>query len=192
MKIVHTQRGIIIEAFDNKPATYDAYVTYDKVVRPFEENKLRVLDSAFMIEGNLDTIISYYFFGRNIPETKEKSEKFKTFILSSDWCSFSAKRKLIIHIINEMNLLKGAEKNDYESLLRKTMSYRNAFAHEVMSTNGEIAKLKFYEGGTKIKTIDDNYLNEIEKDLNLAFEMTMKIAIQIGAIVPHNENGEIL
>jgi hypothetical protein len=191
MKILQTQRGINIEAFDNKPAEYDAFVTYDKVIRPYEENKLRVLDSAFEVEGLLDTIIAHYFFGRK-PETKVPLEKFKTFILSSDWCSFSSKRKLIIHIVNEMTLLKGSEKSVYESLLRKTMSYRNAFAHGVMATNGEIVRLKFYEGGTKIKTIDDNYLTEIEKDINLAFEMTMKIAFQIGAFVQHDHNENAL
>jgi hypothetical protein len=91
-----------------------------------------------------------------------------------------------------MNLLKGAEKNDYENLLRKTMSYRNAFAHGVMSTNGEIVRLKFYEGGTKIKTIDDDYLSEIEKDLNQSFKMTMKIAFQMGAFIHHDKNKNAL
>jgi hypothetical protein len=191
MKILQTQTSLIIEAFDNKPAEYHADVTYDKVVRPYEENKLRVLDSAFEVEGILDTIIAHYFFDRK-PETKEKLEKFKSIILSSDWCSFSSKRKLIIHIVNEMNLLKGAEKNDYENLLRKTMSYRNAFAHGVMSTNGEIVRLKFYEGGTKIKTIDDDYLSEIEKDLNQSFKMTMKIAFQMGAFIHHDKNKNAL
>ena len=191
MKILQTQTSLIIEAFDNNPAEYKADVTYDKVVRPYEENKLRVLDSAFEVEGILDSIIGHYFFDRK-PETKEKLEKFKSIILSSDWCSFSSKRKLIIHIINEMNLLKGAEKNNYENLLRKTMSYRNAFAHGVMSTNGEIVRLKFYEGGNKTKTIDDDYLSEIEKDLNQAFEMTMKIAFQIGAFIHHDKNKNAL
>jgi hypothetical protein len=130
-------------------------------------------------------IITYYFFGREIPENKIKSEQFKILVLTSDWCSFSSKRKLVSQIINEKQLLKGVEKNNYDNLLRKTMSYRNAFTHGIMSTNGEIVKLKFYEGGPKIKTINDEYLNEIEKDLNLAFHMTFDIGIKIGAIVPH-------
>jgi hypothetical protein len=191
MKILKTQTSLILEAFDDKPAEFRADVTYDKVVRPFEVNKLRVLDSAFEVEGILDTIISHYFFDRK-PETKEKLEKFKSIILSSDWCSFSSKRKLIIHIINEMNLLQGAEKNDYENLLRKTMSYRNAFAHGVMSTNGEIVRLKYYEGGTKIKTLDDDYLSEIERDLNQAFETTMNISFKIGALIKHDNNNNAL
>jgi hypothetical protein len=185
MKIIRTQRGLIIEAFDNKPATWKADETDQKVVRPFEENKLRIIDTAYFIEEHLEMIITHYFFGRMIPENKLKSEKFKSFILSSDWCSFSSKRKLVFHIINEENLLKGSEKNNYESLLRKTMSYRNAFTHGTMSTNGEIVKLKFYEGNPKIKTIDDDFLNEIENDLNKAFQMTFELATKIGAIVPH-------
>lgn len=185
MKIIKTKKGLILEAFDSKPATYKADETYPNVVRPFEENKLRIIDAAYFIEEHLEMIITHYFFGRKIPENKEKSEKFKSFVLSSDWCSFSSKRKLILHIVSEESLLKGSEKNDYESLLRKTMSYRNAFTHGTMATNGEIIRLKFYEGSPKIKTIDDDYLSEIEKDLNLAFQMTFDLAIRIGAIVPH-------
>jgi hypothetical protein len=185
MKIVKTQQGIIIEAFDNKPATYKTDVTYQKVVRPFEENKLKIIDAACFIEEHLEKIIIHYFFGREIPENKVKSEKFKSFVLSSDWCSFSSKRKIVQHIINEEALLKGSEKNDYESLLRKTMSYRNSFTHGTMSTNGEVVKLKFYEGNPKVVTIDDDYLNAIEKDLGKAFQMTFDLAIKIGAIVPH-------
>jgi hypothetical protein len=185
MKIIKTKKGFIIEAFDNKPATYKADETYPNIIRPFEENKLKIIDTAYFIEEHLEMIITHYFFGRNIPENKDKSEKFKTLILTSDWCSFSSKRKLILHIINEKSLLKGSEKNDYENLLRKTMSYRNAFTHGIMSTNGDIVKLKFYEGGPKIKTIDDDYLSEIEKDLNLAFQLTFELAIKIGALVTH-------
>jgi DNA-directed RNA polymerase subunit F len=54
-----------------------------------------------------------------------------------------------------------------------------------MSTNGEIVRLKYYEGNPKIKTIDDDLLNEIENDLTQAFQMTFDLAVKIGAIVPH-------
>jgi hypothetical protein len=185
MKIIKTKQGLIIEAFDNKPAIWKTDETHQKVVRPFEENKLRIIDTAYFIEEHLEMIITHYFFGRSIPENKLKSEKFKSFILSSDWCPFSSKRKLVFHIINEENLLKGTVKNEYDRLLRKTMSYRNTFTHGTMSTNGEIVKIKFYEGNPRIKTNDDNFLNEIENDLNKAFQMTFDLAIKIGAIVPH-------
>jgi hypothetical protein len=191
MKIIKTKRGIIIEAFDGNPATFDS-TTFDKVVQPFQENKIRVLESVFLIEDNIEKIITYYFFGRNEPENKERSEKFKTLILTSDWCTFSSKRKLINHIINEKLLLSGARKSDYEKLLQKTMSYRNAFTHGTMSTNGDIVKLKYFEGGPKIKIIDDNYLTEMEKDINLAFDITMEIAYKIGAIVQNDINNNAL
>ena len=186
MKIISTPRAILLEAFDNQPATYDADITYSKVIQPFLENKIRILDTAFAIENNIDMIIAHYFFGTNDLKTKDKSEKFKTLVLTSDWCTFASKRKLIFQIINEQNLLKGSEKNDYESYLQKTMSYRNAFTHGTMSTNGEIVKLKYYEGGPKIKTIDDNYLTEIEQNLKATFDLTMKVAFQIGAIIQHD------
>jgi len=185
MKIINTPSGFILEAFDNKPASYKAIETENSVLNPFAQNKLNIIDTAYFIEEHLEKIITHYFFGRDIPENKNKSEKFRSFVLSSDWCSFSSKRKLVLHIINEESLLKGPEKNDYENLLRKTMSYRNSFTHGTMSTNGEIVRLKYYEGNPKLKTIDDDYLNEIENDLNRAFQMTFDLAVKIGAIVPH-------
>lgn len=186
MKIIKVPRGIMIEAFDNQPATYDANITYDKVIIPFLENKIRILDAAFMIENHIETIISFYFFGRNNPETKEQSEKFRTLILTSDWCTFSSKRKLINQIINEKSWLKGSEKNDYDKLLQKSMSYRNAFTHGTMSTNGDVVKLRYYEGTPKIKKIDDDFLTEIEKDLNQAFNLTYKIELESGAVFKEN------
>jgi hypothetical protein len=185
MKIINTPSSFILEAFDNKPASYKAIETENSVLNPFAQNKLSIIDTAYFIEEHLENIITHYFFGREIPENKIKSEKFRSFVLSSDWCSFSSKRKLVLHIINEETLLKGSDKNEYENLLRKTMSYRNSFTHGTMSTNGEIVRLKYYEGNPKIKTIDDDLLNEIENDLTQAFQMTFDLAVKIGAIVPH-------
>jgi hypothetical protein len=187
MKIIKTTRGIILEGYGDKPATFSVDTTYPNLIKPFDENKLIILDSAISIENLLETIISHYFFDRNNPNNKEKAEKFKSLVLASEWCSFSSKRKLIIHIVNELLLLKGFEKNDYENLLRKIMNYRNAFAHGEMSTNGEIVKLKFFEGAPKIITIDDTYLSEVEKDLNTCFKMTMDLAFNIGAWVKHEK-----
>lgn len=186
MKIINTPSGFILEAFDNKPASYKAIETENSILNPFAQNKLNIIDTAYFIEEHLEKIITQYFFGRDIPENKTKSEKFKSFVLSSDWCSFSSKRKLVLHIISEETLLQGSDKNDYEALLRKTMSYRNAFTHGIMSTNGEIVRLKYYEGNPKIKTIDDYFLTEIEKDLNRTYQITFDLAIKIGAIIPHD------
>ncbi len=191
MKRISTQEAILLEAFDDKPAEFKAE-TYQKIIKPFEENKLRIIETASLIEEHLERIITFYFFGRTIPENKIKSEKFQSFILSSDWCSFSSKRKLILHIINEEKLLQGSEKNDFENLLRKTMSYRNAFTHGTMATNGEIIRLKYYEGSTKIKNIDDDYLTEIENDLNRTFDLTMDLSIRIGSTILHDSQQNAL
>lgn len=179
MKIIEVKIGLILEAFDGKPAHYDVN-TIGSITNPFDKNKLKIIDAAYTIEGLLDTIISYYFFGEDKKDDESKNN-FNSLILSSDWCTYSSKRKLIIEIVNELELLEGKEKDTYFQLLRKVMSYRNAFTHGEMRTNGDEIRLKYFEGKPQLKTIDDELLNKIEKDLNdcfgLTFDLTQNIKV---------------
>jgi len=182
MKIIKIQRAIILDGFGIKPAHFDE-TTATNLLNPFDTNKLTILNAAFDIEGMLEKIISHYFFDRANLSLRENATKFQNLILSSDWCSFSSKRKLISHIINEKSLLKGKEKNDYEELLRKIMSYRNAFAHGEFATNGEIVRLKYFEGSPRIITIDDTYLSKVETDINICFETTFDLSFKTGTMI---------
>jgi hypothetical protein len=185
MKKIKAPRSIKIEAFDEQPAVYTAGSTYESVVKPFEDNKIIIINSAYNIENLLETIITHYFFGINSPDTKDKAEKFKSLILTSDWCSFSSKKKLILQIVNELSLLNGKTKSTYETLLSKVMRFRNAFTHGDMTTNGEIVKLKFYEGQPKTQTVDEQYLTEIETAINECFNITWELALKTGAMFMH-------
>src|SRR5260221_287148 len=84
-------------------------------------NRLKVIEGALSVERTLESVIVYYFFG----DAHERRAVFESMILGSDWCSFAAKRKLIDHIIDDRNLLQGNEKNIFENVMRKVISYRN-------------------------------------------------------------------
>lgn len=186
MKTIKAQRSIILDGFGIKPAHWDETVTTD-LINPFDANKLIILNASFNIESLLEKIISHYFFDRTIQSQKENEIKFQNLILSSDWCSFSSKRKLISHIINEQSLLKGKEKNDYEELLGKIMRYRNAFAHGEFATNGEIVRLKYFEGSLKIITIDDTYLSKVETDIKNCFDITFDLSFKTGTMIKREQ-----
>src|SRR5438132_1415428 len=79
------------------------------VLREARQNRLVVIESALAIEDAVDTVIERYFF----PESPQKRQLFKSLVVDSDWCSFSAKRKLINHIIDEQKLLQGKRKSEF-------------------------------------------------------------------------------
>jgi hypothetical protein len=53
MKIINTPSSFILEAFDNKPASYKAIETENSVLNPFAQNKLSIIDTAYFIEEHL-------------------------------------------------------------------------------------------------------------------------------------------
>lgn len=180
MKAIKVKSTTKIEVFDEPTEA----VTPDllaQIYAPIDESKLKIFESFASTEHIIVEIIAYYFYGINSNENKEFKSRFNSLILASDWCSFSSKRKLMMHIINDKNLLDGKEKENYDKLLRNIMSYRNAFAHGEMSTDGRIVKLRYYESTPRKITIDQNYLDKIENDLNDCFEKTFELAQRIGA-----------
>src|SRR6266480_3125159 len=140
-------------------------------------NRLRVIEGALSVENQLDAVILHYFFG----SSHERRAVFESLVLASDWCSFAAKRKLITHIINEQKLLEGRDKQDFDDLIRKVMSVRNAFAHGKISSDDKRAWLSFFEGTPRKVELTDEYLSEIEGLLRITFDKTFALAVAIGA-----------
>jgi len=181
MKIIKTNPGVTIEAFDGPSAPITPELV-NKIMSPALENKLYIITIANEIERIINDIISFYFFERH-EITKEGKNKFVALVLNSDWCTFSSKRKLLNHIINEQELLKGKSKNEYENILRKTMSYRNAFTHGQLSTDGRTVKLSYFEGSPKTQFLTDEYLSKIEETVNMCQQTTIDISYSSGARV---------
>jgi len=102
-------------------------------------------------------------------------------VLGSDWCSFAAKRKLITHIINEQKLLEGLDKQEFDNLIRKVMSVRNAFAHGKISSDDKQVWLSFFEGTPRKVELTDEYLTEVETLIRAGLDKTFELAVKIGA-----------
>ena len=107
--------------------------------KPFYENKHLILAAAQDLEIYFELIISNFFFG-NENDHPLRKQLFKDLILSSEWCSFSAKRQLILHIVGQYEIFEGKEKNKYEKLVPKIITYRNAFVHGTVIKDGNIIK----------------------------------------------------
>ncbi|HEY5753706.1 MAG TPA: hypothetical protein VIT21_11200 [Chthoniobacterales bacterium] len=183
MRVIRTIRGHVIEAFNGSAETITPQLI-DTILEPVYQNKLRIFDTTFSIEDTLERIISHYFFGDDA-SNKERAQKFSALVLGSDWCSFSSKRRLVMHIINETGALKGEAKNEYDKLLRDVMSARNAFAHGTVSTDGRQVKLAYFEGAPRTKFLDDEYLTQVETALNRCFQVTHDVAFLTGALKRH-------
>jgi hypothetical protein len=103
-----------------------------KLADEARRNKLAVLEGALTVENLLSKMISHFFFSQH----DDRKVIFDEMVVNSDWCSFVAKRKLLISIINKEKLLEGSQKERFETELRKVMSLRNAFAHGKLSSDG--------------------------------------------------------
>lgn len=169
-----------IEAFDG-PTESITPELINSIFEPVGKNKLRVLEAAFEIEGALERIIAHYFFGED-ECNKASSNNFSKLVLASDWCSFSSKRRLVMHIVNEKNALTGEAKNTFDKLLGKVMTARNAFAHGAISTDGRRVKLAYFQGAPKSEFLDDDYLAELEITLNKCWRLVHEVAFSTGAL----------
>jgi hypothetical protein len=143
-------------------------------------NRLKVIESALSVESRLDDVIQHYFLG----ESHDKRTAFKSLILESDWCTFAAKRKLVTYIINEQNALEGRDKSEFDELLRKVMSFRNAFTHGKLHSDATRVWLSYFEGTPRKEELTDDYLTRVETTLRTAHDKALEIAIKTGATKP--------
>lgn len=146
-------------------------------------NKAKVIEGALSVEHELVHMISFYFFGRS----HERKPPFDSLILNSDSCSFAAKRRLMAHIIGEQKLLEGAAKNDFEQLLQRVMSYRNAFTHGTLSSDDTTVWLSYFEGSPRKQELTDEFLTKVEETLRAAYDGCFGLAMKMGAT---KQNGE--
>jgi hypothetical protein len=140
-------------------------------------NRLKVMEGAFSVEVQLEAVILHYFLGT----AHGKRAVFESLILKSDWCSFSAKRKLVKHIIGEQGLLEGPEKNHFDDLVRKVISFRNAFTHGKLASDATRVWMSFFEGIPHKVELTDDYLAGVEDVLRAAYRMASDLVLKSGA-----------
>jgi hypothetical protein len=93
-----------------------------------------------------------------------------------------------MQIINEQKLLEGREKDEFEKLIRKVMSARNAFAHGRLSSDEKRVWLSYFERTTQERELTNDYLTEIEKVLREGASKAYALAVKSGAKQPRPEN----
>ena len=181
MKQIATPRGFRIEAFDQPTESITPGLA-DRIMEPVDKNRTTIIIAAQDIENLLESIVANYFFP---PKQKNlRRSEFEGQILKSEWCSFSSKIRLVLYIIEELELKKGKEKSEFEQLLRKVMEYRNAFTHGDISTDGRKVKIKYFKGKPKEKFLEDSWLEEIEDRIKKCYRECMELLKSTSPTLP--------
>lgn len=136
----------------------------------------RVTAAALAIEELIVGILSSTL----LQEVREHKELVLGSILKSDWCTFSAKRKLLELAASHFQLLSGSAKSELEGNLAKVMRYRNAFAHGSLVNNFEGHELHYFEGRPMQARLDDAYFGELERVFQAAWNQLLEIQSKLG------------
>lgn len=180
MKTIEFLKGYNISAFNG--ATEEITIELlNTIMKPIEINKANILDVANDIENRMSRIITHHFFRSN-NETLALANEFNNQILNSDWCTFSSKKKLLVHIINSKAYLTGTDKSNFDNLLSKVMKYRNAFVHGEFHTDGREVRLYYFEGINMSKTLTIDYFNTLKKEIDETLELLNVVSYKSGAI----------
>lgn len=159
----------------DQPVGVDEAITTHQIVL---RNSQEIISSALAIEKRLEVAISFYLLGKDVA----KRTFFESIILKSDWFGFSAKRKVVMAILNESNELEGEKKAKLDYLLSKVMKYRNAFTHgEVRQTQRGVF-LKYFEGQPREEELTDTYWEQVQADFEEADKKVMLMLMKLGAV----------
>lgn len=120
-------------------------------------NGSQVVIATLYIERNLETLIAMRY------ARKGGLKEFEDRILRTSWCSFDAKRVLVIDIAKEEEILSRDKYEALDKMLRQIGEYRNAFAHgrTVMDKGG--FEIHYYKQGKKFKELNDDFFVSIGK-----------------------------
>jgi hypothetical protein len=135
------------------------------------KNRLVVIESALVIENGISTMLSLYFCGEDF----NRRQEFEALVLNTDWCSFAPKRRLLLHILKEHNLLASDAATILDTLLGKVMSHRNAFAHGKFAYADKKIWLEFYKGGPRRIEISDEWLTSVESDIHTVNQLCAQL-----------------
>jgi hypothetical protein len=149
-----------------------------KHIKIAKQNGLKVISATQTIENSIEKLIGHYFFNKD----KKKSKIFQGMILSTDWCTFRAKRRLLFQIINDRDLLQGKDKTELDKDLASATRYRNAFTHGLVTGNDTKLVLQYYEGGSQEDILDENYWSKVEELYTRLFYSMEKVSITAGVL----------
>jgi hypothetical protein len=174
MKEIKLLKSAQIE-LSNQPVSIDEAIATHRVVL---HNSQEIISSVLAIEKQLEFAISFYLLGTD----SSKRTFFESIILKSDWCGFSAKRKVILAILNQSNVVEGEEKSKLDTLLAKAMRYRNAFAHGEVHQTPKGVFLKYFEGQPREEELTDAYWDRVQADFEETHQFVMLMLKRLGAL----------
>lgn len=149
---------------------------FDLISYAQDKIQASILATFGTIEEIIEEIIMLYFFETD----SAKSATFDQLVLKSDF-SFSAKLRLLFHIVKE----RGVPKNAFdETMFFKLMEYRNAFAHGRISSDGVCAWIDYFKNKPKSVELNHAYLTQIKECL----QYTIETANQIRFAPRRNDN----
>jgi len=149
-----------------------------ETIKAATRNGHKIISAAQTIENEIEQVVAHYFF----PEDKDKAKLFRGMILSTDWCTFRAKKRLLLQIINEHAYLNGKEKDNLERDLGTATRYRNAFTHGIVTGDDTYLVLQYYEAGPKEKKLDDALWEEMELLFLRLFKTMENVSLSTGLV----------
>jgi len=125
-----------------------------------------ILYATTSIEQQIENILLKYFMGDFI-QYEERREIFEKEILQSSALSYSAKKELLLKIVNNLKLLQRKKKEKLQKCLKDIMVWRNAFAHgNVRNDTKKGCFIKYYSGCEKEFILTDSFWLKIENGFN--------------------------
>jgi hypothetical protein len=141
-------------------------------------NGSTVLSAGLYIERELEHIIGYYLYPP--PAVTEQQRFFTDHILASDALTFAHKRRLAIALVDEKQLLVGKARDELDRILRRVMSFRNAFAHGDIVEQPEGTFLRYFEGARKTVELTDDYWDKIAEAFSVAESSLESVKNKLG------------
>lgn len=158
------KKGMIGEGH-NQGHTLGSLTVNERVwsdVATAKKNGGAILYTTTSIEQKLESILLNYFLGPSI-SFNDQRRMFDREILKSTLLSFSAKKELVIKVINEGELLSKKNKPVLPKHLKEIMEWRNAFAHgKLIYDSKKGCVLEYYSGHNKKLHLTDEYWVEVE------------------------------
>jgi len=140
-----------------------------------------VIWSATCLEEKLDSLIIQFVFSFEDSKNKKGRQFFANRIMKSDHLSYSAKKSLVVDIVNSESLLESRDKADLEKSLKDVMDFRNAFAHgEITFEEGTGCILSYWRGGRKRDILSEDYWNKLETIFKRADRLVEQAFAKLG------------
>lgn len=162
---------------------------FGKAVAVARQNGGKILYATTSIEQKLEGLLLEYFMG---PFTGHNDRRvvFEREILQSSALGYRAKKDFVAKLINDLDLLSGKEKSALQSLLKKVMDWRNAFAHgKIQHDSRAGCFVRYYSGEPRTLALTDEYWDEVERSFKDCDALLDQVKRKLTGLQVHNHDG---